>query len=422
MSKKPEAPELKKYLFIAFGLRMLGSVAYCLLIEYYYGYGDSFTFYDGGNFFTEQISRNPGDFSYLFSSFKETADWYNATAVENTGYFLTPSNNMVMRISALLSYLSFNKFILIALFFGYFSFLGQWKLFLVFDDINKHRNRKLLAFALLCTPSIWFWSSGLLKDSICLGAVGFIVHIIYKFTIKKKFSFTELIALVFLIYVVFIIKSYIFSILLAGLVIMLISLFFTSIANKLLRAALLLITITVTAFILYEGDFSDRIKEGTEKAVTQIQEFQQNYETIQDKVEESKAGFGIGEFDPSLNSLILKSPSVVFTCLFRPFLWESKKLIIVFAALESTLLLLCTLFVMIKTGFLRFFKVIFTTPHLLFCFTISIFFCLIIGFTTFNFGTMIRYKAIFLPFYYFLLVNLYSNYRITVNPALKAIK
>ena len=118
----------------------------------------------------------------------------------------------------------------------------------------------------------------------------------------------------------------------------------------------------------------------------------------------------MGELDGSFNNLILKSPLVIFTCLFRPFLWESKKLIILFTSLESTLLLLSTLFVMIRMGIIHFFLVIFRKPYLLFCFSISIIFALVIGFTTFNFGTMIRYKIIFLPFYYFLLVHLYSTY------------
>jgi hypothetical protein len=35
-------------------------------------------------------------------------------------------------------------------------------------------------------------------------------------------------------------------------------------------------------------------------------------------------------------------------------------------------------------------------------------FALIIGFTTFNFGTLIRYKIMLLPFYYFMLVAIFN--------------
>lgn len=411
MSHKLETADLKKYIFIAFGLRMLGSVGYSMLIQYYYGYGDSFNFYKAGIFFTEQISENPSNISYLFSSFTDTSEWYNAISTDTSSFFLTPSNNLVGRISGIVSYLCFNKYLIISLFFGFFSFMGQWKLFMVFDELNKSKNRKLLALAVLCAPSIWLWSSGLLKDSICLGAAGYMVHILYKFIVKKKFSVLDLLALLFLTYIVFIIKSYIISIFLAGFVIMGISVFFMSIRNKVIRAAAMLFTMAIITVVLYQLDFSDTITDATEKAIEQVKDFQHSYGMTENIEENSRAGFEIGEFDGSLNSILIKSPLAIFTCLFRPFPWESRKVIIFFASLESILVLIFTLFVMIRLGILRFFKTIFVTPHLLFCFSISIFFALIIGFTTFNFGTMIRYKVIFIPFYYFLLVNLYSNYR-----------
>lgn len=407
-----EEAELKKFLMVAFGLRMFGSFAYSMVVQYYYGYGDSFTYYDGGNFFREQININIDAVSYLFSSFKETEAWYDATSLDTyfSGYFSEPANNMVMRISAIISYLSFNSFLIISLFFGFFSFWGQWKLFMVFDNINKQRNRKLLAYAILYSPSIWFWGSGLLKDSICLGAVGFIVHILYKFFIKRKTSLIDLLLLGFLIFITNLIKPYIITIITIGIVVMFFSVFLKSFKNILARALLILIGIVMFVFILFTGNFVSQINKIAEESVASIQLFQKNYQISREMDESSQAGFGLGEMELTLGSLVLKSPVVIFTCLFRPFVWESRKIFILFTSFESLLVFLATIYVMFKIGFISFFKTIFITPHLLFCFTISMLFALIIGFTTFNFGTMIRYKIIFLPFYYFLVVNLYSTY------------
>jgi hypothetical protein len=61
-----------------------------------------------------------------------------------------------------------------------------------------------------------------------------------------------------------------------------------------------------------------------------------------------------------------------------------------------------------KLKFYRFFIEIFNNPFVLASFVMSIFFALIIGFTTYNFGTMARYKIILLPFYFFTLVSLYT--------------
>jgi hypothetical protein len=65
---------------------------------------------------------------------------------------------------------------------------------------------------------------------------------------------------------------------------------------------------------------------------------------------------------------------------------------------------------MVKLKFFGFFRELFSNPFVLVSFIISIFFALVIGFTTYNFGTMARYKIILLPFYFFTLVSLYSAY------------
>ena len=157
-SRKYE-PDLKKYMVTAFFLRMLGSIAYSMLIYYYYGYGDSFKYFQGSEFITDQIKNDLSNASYLLASSKEAVEWYNMVIgdVGLSGYFAIPSAYLMMKISAVISFFSFNRFLIISLFFGFFSFVGQWKLFLVFDDINKHRHRKLIAYAILYTPSIWFW-------------------------------------------------------------------------------------------------------------------------------------------------------------------------------------------------------------------------------------------------------------------------
>ena len=125
--------------------------------------------------------------------------------------------------------------------------------------------------------------------------------------------------------------------------------------------------------------------------------------------ERSKGSVKSEEIDASLSGLLLHTPVAVFTCLFRPFIWESRKIFILFSALEATLLLFATLYLLFKMKFLDFLKGIFNNPFVLSFFIMSIIFALIIGFTTYNFGTMARYKIILLPFYFFTLVSLYTS-------------
>jgi hypothetical protein len=412
MARSYADPKLRSYLMTSFWLRMLGCVLYTLVVEFYYGYGDSITYYSGGKFFTEQINKDLTNINYLFAPIKEVADWYNLTTnnMEFSGYFGTASGNMVMRISAVLSYLSFNKFLLISLFFGFFSFAGQWKLFLVFDEINNNRRTKLLAYATLYSPSIWFWGSGLMKDSICLGALGFIIHILYKAMVRKTAGLWDYFFLAILVYFVVIIKSYIILILLVSLAILFFANLLKRVKNVILKSLLIIMMAAASFFIAIGVDLSSQINEMAEESIRQIQSFQQIYQNINESEEGSVAGFEMKDLNPSMGSLILKSPYVVFSCLYRPFLWESRKVMVLFTALESTLLLFCTLYLLFKAGPFRFFRIIFNNPFLVFCLTLSILFALVIGFTTFNFGTMVRYKIIFLPFLYFMMVRIYIEY------------
>ena len=393
---------------------MLGSVGYSLMVQYYYGYGDSFTYYIGGTFFVDQIQADFSNLKYMITSATELQRIYSLAEGETggvNGYIATESSVAVMKASAIISILSFNKFLITSLIMGLYSFAGQWKLFQVFNDINKGKNKKILAFAVLYTPAIWFWGSGLMKESICMGSMGFIISILYNAIVKKRVEPLKWVLLLVFTYITYVIKSYIITILIASLLLMILFTFFQKIKFIILRGVLTIVTLIVISFSISLSNFSEQISDLTEESLTQIENYQKNYQAAQQDDENSKAGFEMASLNPSLSSMILRSPVVVLSCLFRPFLWESKKIIILFSSLESTFLLLSTLFLLFKTKFFGFFKLVFTNHYVFFCFIISILFATIIGFTTFNFGSMTRYKIVLLPFYYFMLVQIYTAYK-----------
>lgn len=412
-SAKYPNPELRKYFFTSFYLHMFGALAYALMVQYYYGYGDSFIFYYGSDFLSTQIAQDPQNIKYFFKPAVEVKTWYDFEVgdLSYAGYFGIASNLFVMKISAVLSAISFNKYLIITLFFGLFSFAGLWKLFLVFKDINKDRELKVLAWAVLFVPSVWFWGSGLNKDSICMGCIGFIIHFIYKLFIKKEFSIKRIIVLVVLIYVVSVIKSYIIIALVVGLSVFIFYKFVTPFKNIVIRAFIISIFLFAVLIAVFVTNFSDQLKLLAEESMVQIDSFQRNYNAVQNEDERSRANLVTKDIDLTIGGMIIQSPVKIFTCLFRPFIWESRKIFILFSAFESLLLLLCTLYILIKLKFFGFFREIFNNPFALVSFIISIFFALIIGFSTYNFGTMARYKIILLPFYFFTLVILYTSSR-----------
>jgi hypothetical protein len=156
-------------------------------------------------------------------------------------------------------------------------------------------------------------------------------------------------------------------------------------------------------------DISTQLKELAQESQEQAISYQKNYQAVQENDETSRAAIEMKEIDPSLGGMLSYSPIAIFNCLFRPFPWESGKIIIFLNSLESLFLLLATLYLLFKTRFIGFFKIIFNNKYLFFCFITSLLFALIIGFTTYNFGSMARYKIILLPFYYFMLLGVFLN-------------
>jgi len=111
-------------------------------------------------------------------------------------------------------------------------------------------------------------------------------------------------------------------------------------------------------------------------------------------------GYSLGEIDPSLGGLIRVFPRAVNVALFRPYIWEARKPIVLPSAMEAIFALLLTLYAIWKAGILGFFRGIFKDPAIPFCLVFSIFFAFAVGFTSMNFGALARYKIPCLPFYF----------------------
>jgi hypothetical protein len=391
---------------------MFGAVAYAMMVQYYYGYGDSFMFYYGSNFLSTQVMNDVGNIKYFFKPAMEVKAWYDMEVgdINYSGYFGIGSNLFVMKISAVLSLITFNKYLITTLFFGAFSFAGIWKLFLVFKDINKDKQVKLLAWAVLYMPSVFFWGSGLIKDSVCIGGIGFIIHFLYRLFIKKEFSVKNLVALIVVIYLVGSIKSYILIVLAICLSVFVFYKFISPFKNLVIRGFIILIFLFAMVIAAFITNFGEQLQLLADESMVQVDAYQRNYTSVENDDERSRGSVKAQEIDASMSGLLLHSPIAIFTCLFRPFIWESRKIFILFSAFESLLLLLCTVYVIIKLKFWGFFGEIFANPFVLISFLIALFFALIIGFTTYNFGTMARYKIVLLPFYFFTIVYLYTAY------------
>jgi hypothetical protein len=118
------------------------------------------------------------------------------------------------------------------------------------------------------------------------------------------------------------------------------------------------------------------------------------------------SSYDIGKVDPTIQGFISMAPKAINVTLFRPYLWESKKLIIFFSAVESTFILLYFIYVLFKNKIVFFFTKIMKDPFLILCVFFTLVFAMFVGISSFNFGTLVRYKIPCIPFFLIALVIL----------------
>jgi hypothetical protein len=105
----------------------------------------------------------------------------------------------------------------------------------------------------------------------------------------------------------------------------------------------------------------------------------------------------LGELDGTVGSVLRLAPAAVIVSLFRPFLWEVNNPLMLFSSLESLLNLLLTIYLIIKLR-LKFFRYL-QIPEVFFCLTFALIFAFGVGVSSYNFGTLARYKIPLYPFY-----------------------
>src|ERR1035438_4668176 len=176
--KKYNDPILQKYHRQGFWVKVLGCVAFCIY-SVYISPGDSTGLFqaEGNNFF-HLILHNPDRIQWIFQPGKYFDESYLKNP-HNAGYFQSEGNFMVIRFVALLSFLTAGRYAVISLIFACIAFSGVWKLFLFFYEQYPHLHKKL-AIAILFFPTFVFWSSGVLKDPLCIGSLGWVTYSLYE--------------------------------------------------------------------------------------------------------------------------------------------------------------------------------------------------------------------------------------------------
>lgn len=381
-----------KYFFISFILKIFGNALTALMYGVYYGYGDTFGYFNYSNSLYTSFLENPLTLPSLFNSISRPTGTQH---VYNTSF--------------LFSLFTGNSYLSVSLLFTFLSVIGGWLVYLVFIDIYP-KLKKQLAICTLFIPSIWFWGTGLQKESLMVFGIGALFFAFYKSFFKKKYVYLLLVPLG---YYGIMVKSYTLYLLILFLLLWVI--FYNIKKIKLSAIRFILIVgfsislIGGTGFYFYVTGAgldillaeSDALNEavGTASYISRV------------TAEKGGSGYDLGTPDNTFIGLLSKVLPSINVTLFRPYIWEAKKVVNLPAAIESFALMLLVLVVVIKTRIFGFFSTIFNSPLLLSCFVYCLLFSFIVGFTSYNFGALVRYKLPVVMFFYALVYLVYYEYK-----------
>jgi hypothetical protein len=322
-----------------------------------------------------------------------------ASHMSNEDYVSSMMN--MFKFSGFVGMFCFGTYLPVALFFTLLSFIGSWKIFVVFaEEFNEHYNK--IALTCLFAPSFIFWSTNVLKDPLCIFGLGLCVSALYNF-MKGKFTFFLVLEMVIGAIMMLLFKNYIFYIFCVAAVFSIyINLITSSVSrfNIFFKIGSFFLLIFAAVLLFWQKNYIiETLSGGFMNEVLFIQNSQKN---------QGGSVYVLSNVDDfSFWGIIKTYFSSLTVALFRPYIWEIPNLIATANALESFFVFLFTFYLLIKLKITGFFSAAFKNRILTFSLIFTLLLAPLAGLVSFNFGTLVRYKAPVVPFYYTYLILLY---------------
>lgn len=396
--KKKEENPIYNYFMLGLLAKIVGGLGLAFVYTIYYPGGDTTEYFrnviavqrlaiiDFDSFW--HVMTEPPTNSHLY--------YFN----NETGYAVysrDPKAWAVVKLAFFIVAASLQSFLVTTVLCATISFAGIWRLFKVFatefPDLKKE-----MAISFLFIPSVFFWGSGLLKDTFTLSALGFFFSSLYNILVRKEKVFGSIIVLFIAGYVITAIKPYILVGLFPAMILWLVQLNVGKINAKTLR-------VLAIPFVMLVGiGFAYLIMQfmGDSLAEYQVDSILEKAKVTQRDLKSDYYqgnSFDIGEFDSTLPSILGKFPIATFSAIFRPLIIESNNLVMFFSGLENLILLIFAIRVLILVRFLGIFRFFFRNHLLTFSLFFSIFFAYSVGLSTSNFGSLVRYKIPCIPYF-----------------------
>lgn len=412
--------EMRQFFIVGYTVKVVGAIFFGLVFQFIYGYGDTFFYFDGASIAREAFLENPHlYFQLLFENMNEYSDPYTYHYAFRMPYYGDKASFTINKIGSVFSILSFNTYTVNCLFFALLSFAGSWQMYKAWVDIYPVL-KKQLGWAIFFIPSIFFWASGVVKDSVTFAALAFAFGAFHFGIIKRRQTYINIIIFLLCCYTLYTVKLYILLCFIPACGWWFYAQYTKQIKSKFLKvvfAPFLLVIGSALVFYsfsnLIQGTAYDLDKVAKKAFITA--------DWIHQMSDQGSAyNIGIDQMDGSIGSMVKLYPKGIFITLFRPFIWEVKNFNMALAGLENLVLLFLTIQVFRNQKWATILQRLRTEQMVIVCLIFTLFFSGIIGIVSSNFGTLVRYRIPILPFYTIALIIL--GYKRPKAQKLKKIK
>lgn len=394
----------KRYFLSGLIVKLIGALLFAAVYQFYYQGGDTIEYHRAGNImYRAFVADHEVGWELLTLPVGEITI-RNVRYAEQIGPFFYSANSVfVSRLDAFLGLFCFGNFWVISMFFAVISFSGLWALFRVFISIFPHLLREA-AIAVFFLPSVFFWGSGIMKDTLSIACLGWLVYCIYHLFTRQNRILLSLLVIPITVKTLLVLKAYIVAGMVPAISYWLIGHYYSLLRGEALRrfirwtVCFVILTIAYLNRSMLLDSFNNGLIRFAQMAIAY-----QGWHSFLGEVIGGTSAYSLGEIDFTPWGIIKKFPASVVATFFRPYIYEVNTPIALFTACESTFMLLLTLYTLAKKGILNILSNIFRHPFIGFCVIFALLFGFAVGFSTFNFGALARYKIPCLPFYVFAL-------------------
>jgi hypothetical protein len=409
---------VKKYYNWGLGIKLIGAFFYVLVYLYYYKAGDTLAYFKGGKMLFKAFTEDPvaAISIYFLDPNEETVNTQMYT--KKLPYFHNSEGFFMHKICGFFALLTINSYLNTSFFFAFFNFTGAVKLFETFQR-KFPQHTKAIAIGAFFIPSVIFWGSGISKDTICMGCVGWLFY-----AFDNIFSGKKILKSVFLVvlmsYLIITLKAYILMTFMPAVMIWFYLRVIGLIKNTVLKAVsavvmLALIGVGGTVMVQFIAQASQKY------ALDRVQKLAQGfweYHTYLEENGESGSGYTLHITDASAAGMIKVMPEAVNVTLFRPYVWEVRNPFMMLSAIESLILFVMFLRLFTQVGVGGFFRS-FGVPEISLCILFSIVLGFAVGVTAFNFGALVRFKIPLMPFFFIGLTLMRYSKKLLAGPKKK---